>query len=94
MDFGMECLRHLARGAAEVHKEAAGGYAVHRESLLREPLGDLADVFARRPELRAELLWCKPVVKVRRARIVLLADELLQLLFARRTAPQHQKDYF
>ena len=28
MDFGVKSLRHLARGAAEVHKEAAGGYAV------------------------------------------------------------------
>src|ERR1700733_8117326 len=56
MDFGMERLGHQARSAAKVHKQAAGGYAVQRKSMLREPLGDLADVFARRPELRAELL--------------------------------------
>ena len=65
MDFGVEGLRHLACSAAKVYKEAAGGYAVQREAMLCEPLGDLADVFARRPELRAELLWCEPVVKVR-----------------------------
>src|SRR5580692_4262556 len=55
MDLGVECLRHLARGAAEVHKQASGGYSVQPESMLREPLGDLSDVFAGRPELRAEL---------------------------------------
>src|ERR1700691_1737939 len=78
MDFGMERLRHLARRAAKVHKEPAGGYAVQPESMLREPLGDFADVCARRPELRPELLWCKPAVKVRRARVILPPDELLQ----------------
>ena len=94
MDFGVERLRHLAGGAAEVHKKAAGGYAVESESMLREPLGDLADVFARRPELRAELLGCQPAVKVRRLRIVLPPDELLQGLLLRLTAPQHHKDVF
>ena len=33
--------------------------------LLREPLGDLADIAGRRPELRPELLRRKPAVKVR-----------------------------
>ena len=78
MDFGVKRLCHLAGGAAEVHKKAAGGYAVQLESALREPLGDLADIFARRSELRAELLRREPAVKVRRARVVLPADELLQ----------------
>ncbi len=94
MDFGMECLRHLARGAAKVHKEASGGYAVQPESMLRQPLGDLTDVFARRSELRAELLRRKPAVKVRGLRVVLPGDELLQRLLLRLTAPQHHKDVF
>ncbi len=94
MDFGVKRLCHLARGAAEVHKEAAGGHAVQLESLLREPLGDLADVFARRPELRAELLRRKPAVKVGRARVVLPADELLQSLLLWLTPAQHHKDMF
>ena len=62
--------------------------------MLREPLGDFTDVFARRPELRAELLGCQPAVKVRRPRIVLPPDEPLQGLLLRLTAPQHHKDVF
>ena len=59
MDFGVECLRHLACGAAKVHKEAPGGYSVQPESVLREPLGDLAEVLARRPELARRIAAAK-----------------------------------
>ena len=83
MDFGMEGMRQLARGAAEIHEEPSGGYIVDGETMLREPAGHFRDVAARRPKVRAELLGRKPAMKVRRARVVLPADELLECLLPR-----------
>ena len=92
MDLRVERLRHLACGAAEVYKEPSRGDVVHRKSMLRKPLGNLPEVAGRRPELFAELLRRKPPVEAGRPGIILPVDELRQLLFLRRTAPQHHED--
>jgi hypothetical protein len=92
MNFGMEGLRYLARVAAKVYKKAAGWYAIDCESVLDKPLGDFLHICGRWPEELAELLRREPLVEVCGTRIVLLADKLFELLFARRTAPQHEQD--
>jgi hypothetical protein len=92
MYFGMEGVRDFACVAAKVDKEASRRDPIHRESLLGEPLRDFPYVCGRWPEPLAELLRSEPVVEVSRARVVLLVDETVELLVARRTAPQHEED--
>jgi hypothetical protein len=92
MYFGMEGLRDFACIAAEVDKEATGGYSIQLESLLRQPLGNFLHICGRWPESLAELLRREPLVEACGMRIVLLGDELIELLLARRIAPQQQQD--
>ena len=92
MDLGVERLSELPCGSAEVDKQAPGGDAVDDQSVLREPLGDPLRVSCRRPESRAKFLRRQPPVKVGGVRVVLAADEPLQLLLLRVRALQHQQN--
>ena len=94
MDFRMKRLRYLACVSAKVHKKATLRHLVEFEPLLHQPLGDLAQVLARRPESLAELLRCQPLMELARARVVLAADELLQVQFLGLAAAQHHQNVF
>ena len=88
----MESILDLAGGAAEAHPIAAVGYGIDRETLRLQPSRDLGEIRRARTESIRVLLWCEPFVIVRRRRIPLLHEELVEsgLLSSRRLENQHE----
>ena len=91
MDIGVKCGANLTGRAGKVDRHPVGKHLIDGEAALLQPIGDGLDVRGCRAELRAQLLGAKPLMVVRRIRIVQLIDQRLQRLLLRRRAPQLQQ---
>jgi hypothetical protein len=92
VQFGLECIADLRRGAAEADEGAAGGDPVNVQALGGEPVGNGCDLAGGGTEALAYLCGCEPVVIVRRSGVLLVDQELLKGCFLLRRTGEDEGD--
>ena len=74
MHLGVECLFHLARGAAEFQGAAAAADLIHAEAVVLQPRHYGVDILLGGAEALTELFGGEPLLKVRRGCVVLAGE--------------------